>query len=344
MSTKSQPLVSIVTPVYNGAEYLTECIESILAQTYQNWDYTIVDNCSTDASLNIARQYASRDSRIRVHENQQFLRAIPNHNAALRQISPTSKYCKVVFADDWIFPECLEKMVALAEKHPSAGLVGAYYLEGNNVFCTGLPYSSSLISGRETCRKHLLDRLYLFGSSNSLLYRADLVRSRDPFYNNENIHADNEVCFALLRTSDFAFVHQILTFTRLRPGSLNAISKDMQTDLPGMLLILKKYGPHYLTPQELNASIERQTSEYYRFLGKSVFQARDQKFWDNHKSQLIELGFGFSRSRLAWAVLANLCGAALSPGETIHKLLKARARRRLADRHSCVQHSAHKQK
>src|ERR1700730_946844 len=88
----SQPLVSIVTPVYNGAEHLAECIESVLAQTYQNWDYTIVDNCSTDATLKTARRYAEKDPRIRIVRNQEFLPAIPNHNAALRRISPASKY------------------------------------------------------------------------------------------------------------------------------------------------------------------------------------------------------------------------------------------------------------
>jgi glycosyltransferase involved in cell wall biosynthesis len=49
------PLVSILTPVYNGEKYLAECIRSVLAQTYQNWEYTIVNNCSTDKTLEIAK-------------------------------------------------------------------------------------------------------------------------------------------------------------------------------------------------------------------------------------------------------------------------------------------------
>src|SRR5258708_32012111 len=82
----SSPLVSIVTPMHNEAEYLAECIESVLAQTYQNWDYTIVDNCSTDGSAEIAHRYAERDRRIHVSQNRELLPVIPNHNAALRQI------------------------------------------------------------------------------------------------------------------------------------------------------------------------------------------------------------------------------------------------------------------
>src|SRR5689334_10610487 len=118
MSTHTKPHVSIVTPVYNEEEHLAECIESVLAQTYENWDYVIVDNCSTDKSLEIARTYAAKDRRIRVHTNDQFLEMIPNRSVAVRQMSPDSKYCKVVLGDDWIFPECLEKMVALGEAHP----------------------------------------------------------------------------------------------------------------------------------------------------------------------------------------------------------------------------------
>jgi len=57
MATQTQPLVSIITPVYNGAEFLRECIESVLAQTYANWDYTILNTA--------ARMHARYRRRIR---------------------------------------------------------------------------------------------------------------------------------------------------------------------------------------------------------------------------------------------------------------------------------------
>src|SRR5215208_2676505 len=142
MMNLSQPLVSIVTPVHNEASHLPECIESVLAQTYQNWDYTIVDNQSTDHTVDIATSYAKRDPRIRVLRTDRLIPALANHNAALRKISPRSRYCKVLFGDDWLWPECLERMVELAERNPTVGIVSAYALEGERVMLTGLPYQT----------------------------------------------------------------------------------------------------------------------------------------------------------------------------------------------------------
>src|SRR5690242_19722118 len=94
------PLVSVVTPVYNGAQYLRECVESVLDQTYSRWDFTIVNNCSTDRTLEIAQAYAAKDSRIKVHTNDRFMPVMENYNNALRQISADTCYCKVLAADD----------------------------------------------------------------------------------------------------------------------------------------------------------------------------------------------------------------------------------------------------
>lgn len=332
MTTSVQPLVSVVTPVYNEERHLAECIESVLSQTYSNWDYTIIDNCSTDGTFEIAQRYAAKDRRIRVHRNERTAAVIPNHNIALRQISPESKYCKVVFGDDWIFPNCLEQMVGLAEAHPSVGIVGAYALEGDRIACAGLSHPSHLVSGREICRRHLLEGLYVFGSANAVLYCADLVRNRDPFYNESNIHADTEVCFALLKACDFGFVHQILTFTRVRPVSLSAVTGDLETSFAGMSRILVEHARDYLSRQEYDAYLGRHISEYYKFLGESLFLARDKKFWDYHKRELINSGAGFSRVRVVRGALQTLWRAVLHPGNIAQKLFKNKHRLRLRAR------------
>jgi glycosyltransferase involved in cell wall biosynthesis len=324
VDSRSLPLVSIVTPVYNNEEHISECIESILAQTYQHWDYTIVNNCSADKSGDIARSYAARDPRIRVHDNREFLRAVPNHNQALRQISPESKYCKIVFADDWIFPRCLEEMVVLAEEHPSVGVVGAYGLQEDEIVWSGLPHPSRVVSGRDICRETFLKDMYVFGTSSSVLYRSDLVRGRDPFYNESNFHADREACVELLKNHDFGFVHQILTFKRLGPESLTAtLSMDLKTHFGCTLYTLLTHGPEFLSQEELASCVDRLLAQYYNFLAVSLLRGRrDKKFWDYHRKKLSET-VGFNRNRLARAVLARLSKAVLNPYQTIEKLRNA---------------------
>jgi glycosyltransferase involved in cell wall biosynthesis len=284
MHFQSLPLVSIVTPAYNEEENLSECIQSVLAQTYTNWDFTIVNNCSTDGTLAIAQKYAAIDPRIRVITNETLIPALANINKAFRQISPASKYCKMILADDWMFPECLERMVAVMEEHPSAGIVGAYSLKRQLVLWMGLPYSSRVVPGREICRQRLLGGPYVFGSPSSVLFRSDLVRSHDPFYHESNAQADSEACFELLKECDFGFVHQVLTFSRdHRPGSRSLASLELNTLAAGMLHELVVYGPHYLTPQEYANCLEATLHSYYDFLATGFFERRPREFWDYHK-------------------------------------------------------------
>src|SRR5947207_1525312 len=121
MNRHDQPLVAVLTPVYNEEGVLPDCIESVLAQTYGNFEYTIVNNGSTDRSLAIALQYAARDPRVRVHNNATHVDVTENHNIAFRLASPDAKYCKVLSADDLLFPDYLMRVVETAEANPSAG-------------------------------------------------------------------------------------------------------------------------------------------------------------------------------------------------------------------------------
>jgi glycosyltransferase involved in cell wall biosynthesis len=279
------PLVSVVTPVYNGAAYLAECIESVLAQTHANWEYAIVDNCSTDETAEIARRYAAQDPRIRLVANDRFLEIMPNWNHALRQISGDSAYCKVIHADDAMTPDCLERMVAVAESHPSVAIVSAYRLSGTEVDLDGaIPWGTEVVSGRDICRQTLRDGRYVFGSPSSLLIRSDLIRARDPFYNESNLHADTEVCFELLRAADLGFVHQVLTRTRRHAASMTSTSSRLGTNITGWLRVMTTYGPVYLSRDEYERRLAWWLRRYGVYLAKSVVRGRvaDRRFRELH--------------------------------------------------------------
>jgi len=307
---KNQTLVSIITPVYNGEKYLAECIESILGQTYENWEYTIINNCSSDGSLEIANDYARKDSRIRVHDNKEFFSMVQNWNHSICQISDKSKYCKIVHADDFLSPDCLSKMVGLADKNPSVGIVGAYVLEGVRVKCDGLPYSSSVFSGRDICRWTLLGAspvnggLYVFGSPTSLLIRSDLIQGRKPFYNDRYLQViDQEVCYYLLQHTDFGFVHEILTFSRLHAKSVTSSVTPLNRLIMEEIMLLVEYGSVYLSKNDYAKRLSQRMDKYYKFLAASVFERKSEGFWKFHREGLKNLDLQLSKSKLASGAL-----------------------------------------
>jgi len=319
------PLVSIVTPVYNYDKYLTECIESVLAQTYEHWEYVIVNNCSTDRSGEIAERYAQKDPRIRVHHNDTFVNVIQNHNIASGQISPDSLYCKMLHADDWLFPECLEQMVEVAEAHPTVGIVGAYRIDGAEVGCDGLPYPTPCISGRALGRLTLLGSVGVFGSGSSVLYRSQCVRERNPMFDESDFHADTGACLDILRTWDFGFVHQVLTYTRRHPGANTSLAEAINTYKASGLRHLLRYGPDYLTRQEYDELLKRSVAQYYRFLAKSVTEPRAAEVWLYHRAALAAAGYQLGGRRMLQALLPFWGYALKHPAATLRLGLRLMA-------------------
>ncbi len=217
----ASPFVSVVTPVFNGEPFLAESIESVLAQDYANWEYIIVNNCSTDRTLEIAMSYARRDGRIRVVTNRDFVNCEENHNNAFRQISARSDYTKVVSADDALLPGALGKMVRFAVGHPTVGIVGSYQQSNDTIKWKGLPENVSVLSGREACRMGLLEGLNVFGNPMSVLYRSDLICGTESFFPHSEPHADTSACYAHLRNCDFGFIHEVLSLRRVHKGQLS---------------------------------------------------------------------------------------------------------------------------
>ena len=256
------PLVSVVTPVYNDADYLTECITSVLNQTYTNWEYAIVDNASTDNTPEIAAKFAAIDSRIRHVRFEEFVNSNENHNRAFRAIDSASEFCKVVSADDWIFPECLGRMVDAAKESETVGLVTSYRLSADGVDLVGLPHWKVLATGREVTRQILLDGPVILGGPSAMLFRSQLVRERDPFFDSRFWAADNEVALWTLSRSDLGFVHQVLTFQRREQGRVFDWAMNMQTYVPEFIWFHLRYGRGTLEPDEYRRKLRLRLKHY----------------------------------------------------------------------------------
>ena len=319
------PVVSIVTPVHNGERYLDECIQSVLVQTYTHWEYLIVDNCSSDATLDIARRYAAQDTRIHVHGYDAFVDVIGSHNRALRLISPNSKYCKVLSADDCLLPDCIALMVDFAETHPTVGIVGAYAIRGGGthwrIVFDGLSYRATVVAGREACRWHLLGGRHFLGVPTSVLYRAELVRQSKHFYPNSREHADISAFYVYLLNTDLGFIHQVLTYERVHEDALSAEAKRDSTYAASHLLDVGEYGPLYLTAEELTKRLGELQRQYYRLLALGIVNFKGKRFWRYHWAVLRACGARASHIHLAAAVFMKICDLLFNPKLTIEKLV-----------------------
>jgi len=318
-----EPFVSVITPFYNIAPYVAECIESVLAQTYRNFEYIIVDNQSTDGSGAIAEAYAARDSRIRFVRADVHRTQIQNYNYAIQLASPESRYIKFALGDDWLYPRSLEELVGVADANPTIGLVSSFELRGSDVFGTGLPPKVNVMSGRDAGRFYFFHRRFLFGSPTTVLYRADLVRARTPFFS-EALHEDTEAVFQILSEHDFGFVHQVLCFIRAQDGSLTGRLYEYGDVALDWLIILKRFGHFFLTPAEFAERLRANKDWYYHDLASHwIAQWRGRRtpdFWAFQREHLASIG-----ERLEWgSVLSATAGILvdnlLAPARLMRKL------------------------
>lgn len=107
-----EKLISIITPVYNSDKYIIDTINSVLSQTYQNWQLILVDDGSRDASIKIIDEFRSKDSRIEVIKNPQNIGPARSRNKGIERA--TGDYIAFLDSDDIWLPEFLETMISFS--------------------------------------------------------------------------------------------------------------------------------------------------------------------------------------------------------------------------------------
>lgn len=124
---KDRPRVSIGLAVYNGERYLREAIDSILAQTFADFELIVSDNASTDGTAEICREYASRDDRVRLHRNDRNIGGANNENLTFKLAR--GEYFRWAAYDDVLAPDLLARTVAVLDAVPSVVLCHSQVVE-----------------------------------------------------------------------------------------------------------------------------------------------------------------------------------------------------------------------
>lgn len=322
----TKPFTSVVTCVYNDEAYIEECIKSVLTQTHQEFEYIICNNHSKDKSDEIAADYAAMDSRIRLVSPPEFVPQTKNFNFALRQMSGRAKYCKMLHSDDWMYPQCLQQMIEVAESNSRIVLVGAYRLIGDRPDCFGVPVGQSSFSGAEACRWQLRGTVYPFGSQSTVMYAAEVIRNRGPsFFPEDRFFMDVDIAFRILADGDFGFVHQVLTFSRYQPDTVTDTASHFNSWPLLHYLMVEQYGRDFLPAQEFEKRYKEVHAEMYRGLGeqwlKDIVRLKKKKgFWEFQRQHLGDIGVEIRPGSLARGVVSAALNLLISPATFVKKV------------------------
>jgi glycosyltransferase involved in cell wall biosynthesis len=172
-SRMSRPIVSVLVTAYNRETYIAASIESVLAQTFGDFEVIITDNQSTDGTLEIARQYERLDPRVRVVLNERNLGQFGNRNRAASLA--VGEFLKFHDSDDLLYPHCLAIMTPLLVAEPRAG-----FGLSNSRYWPGGP-APMLLTPRESFRREFLGHgLFMCGPAGAM-FRADAFRALGGF-------------------------------------------------------------------------------------------------------------------------------------------------------------------
>lgn len=233
-------LVSIIIPVYNVTPYISRCLESVAGQTYTgSMECILIDDCGQDESVVIARQFINQYQgkikfRLLAHEHNRGLSAARNTGVKASH----GDYLYFLDSDDWIDPQCIASLVALAKRYPGVEMVqaGAYTCGPDPMSWLDLSKSPlpEYVQGLSEIKPIMLNRKYIPVTSWNRLVLKDFILRNNLYFKEGLLHEDELWTFLLAKyLTSLAVLKQNVYHYEQRPSGL----MSMQDDRKGPSLI-----------------------------------------------------------------------------------------------------------
>jgi glycosyltransferase involved in cell wall biosynthesis len=240
------PKVSVVVTTYNRASRLPATLDTILAQSFDDFELIVSDDCSPDATKSICEEYTRRDSRVRYRRNQRNLRMPGNLNAAIA--ATRGEYVANLHDDDLYRSDLLAKWLDSLERHPRAGFVfNAYELVNRRgrkkLHCLPMP---DCLSGAEFLRRFFVSQ---WGSPvfGTVMARKSAYDAVGPFDARYSMNSDIEMWVRLASRFEVAYVNEpLITITPREPDHILAQHYlwELAVDVRVKRMALRMVAPH----------------------------------------------------------------------------------------------------
>ncbi|SDG63888.1 Glycosyltransferase involved in cell wall bisynthesis [Selenomonas sp. WCT3] len=266
--------ISVVMSVYNGERYLSEAIDSILNQSYDDFEFIIIDDCSTDNSVDIIKSY--NDNRIRLVRNEENLRLPASLNKGIKLAS--GKYIARMDADDISLMDRFSKQVKYLEEHPEVTALGGSF---QVIDCGGCNlYKHHALTDEK------LERYYLIPSPlahPTVMMRRETIIDNNLFYDERYSSAqDYDLWLRIRKQFKIANLPDVLLKYRIHKKSISTIRAQEQQN--NTYDIFSKNSPVDVTYDECMAILHRSYTLYpwqQAFAMYRVFHTLDYIYWRN---------------------------------------------------------------
>ena len=316
------PLISVIVTTYNNEKYIKACLDSLLAQTFQDFEIVVIDDGSTDQTSKVLNQY-SANSRLKIHHQPNAgVSAARNQGLKLSH----GKFVCFVDSDDYVAKNYLEKLVAPLLQDSTTDISVCGYQEIYQDHQASYPLKPQLLTGFQATKNLLLNQRDFDVLAWNKLYKKSLFTDYDILYPVGQIHEDNLTTYKLYSVAkNVQYLEDILYFYQRKNSRITKDFSSTEKTLKRlqvkeqMAIEAQKY---FKTPDLKYAAEISLLLAYFAFIDNSITHHIDRKYFSVYRQKVHDLLDGKSENTFLTAKLRFYIKLLISPLGFLYQIFR----------------------